>query len=729
MKIIVHAGMHQTGTAALQSAFHQGSGTGYTYLSYDGPNLSRVLSKCFTDIPALSGDDAKSPTTDIDPECAKIRDRLDAQIQDCTQPALLVSAEALSINSGERQKNVADWLNGHSNDIQVISYVRPPLAYMKDAFLERLKTGFTELNASKLFPYYRGRFWGLLLHFKRQQCTFVTCDDTLLENGNLIADFAKRSGLTAPETEAQTGGPEFSAAAVCLLYLYRKEVQAAVPKEREDMVGDRNVVDFLRRITGPRFQLSPDIFGADKPRFQSHIDWMERYVDKPLAEEQDADATLFATEQDLLDGANDAYPALKIALDQIGLLPSGDLVSDLRTLQEHLRSFLRSQLGPVTPTKPKNSALSKAADTGALAAPAAQKAKPSRPDLRIIVHAGMHKTGSTSLQLSFAGDTSDKYHYLLGAEPNFSMSMFLMFEDEDKLQDHLYHRISQVSQEELLTKRAELTKFVDEQISQSPQPTLVVSGEDISGYNHRVIARLADYLRSFSEDISVITYVRPPSAYMESAFQERLKHQLVEPDPIALWPRYQKRLQNVIDAFGVENNSFVKFDRKGLENENVIDDFSTRVGLPRPKDIDAEANTSMSAEAVALTYAYRKLLDPTPPSGIEAQETDRLFLHRLETIGQGKLRFDKSFLETGRAYYDGDLAWMESHLGVSLDETRSSGAGHIAGSTDLIEQATENLPALKALNESLGIEPADTLEDNLIALRKACADHGAHFLV
>lgn len=265
--------------------------------------------------------------------------------------------------------------------------------------------------------------------------------------------------------------------------------------------------------------------------------------------------------------------------------------------------------------------------------------------MKIIVHAGMHKTGSTSLQLAFADANAPDFHYLHGDHENFSMSMFLLFEDEDRLENHLYHRISQTSKSDLLARRKKLRAKIEKQIESHSKPVLLVSGEDISGFNGRVVGRLAEFLQSYSSDIQVITYVRPPCAYMESAFQERLKHQLVEADPTLLWPRYQRRLSNVVRAFGVENNTFVKFDRSDLCNGNVIDDFSRRSGLSRPNDVAREFNSSVSAEAVALTYAYRKLIRSEPPQGAKMSHVDMVFRTRLAEIGTSKLRFDAGFRE------------------------------------------------------------------------------------
>ncbi|MCH2093747.1 MAG: hypothetical protein MK160_01395 [Rhodobacteraceae bacterium] len=722
MKIIVHTGMHNTGCDALRTAFLKASGEAYACLDHNEPNLSRALTVAFTNDTNDKNTQIRHPR-EADAERLSILENLEAQMDACDLPVMLVSSTALASNAGDRQKNIASWLAQHSDDHQVISYVRAPLPHMELWFQSQIKNRLVDLNPEVMFPYYRNRLAGLLQNFQRQKCDFVLCDATMLSGSNLVVDFAQRTGLPVPDTVGPVGQPQLSAPAVCLQYLYRKHIQNELPSTRPELLADRKVTEFFRRITGPQFQLSHDVLETNKDRIQRQIDWMERALQAPLKEDREPVERTFATDSDLLQGAEDAHQSLRGAFDQIGVRSTGSLLDDLAELQAHMQLSVNKWFAAVPSIQSRGASVSNTkatADANLISLAAKRTAKPSKPDLRIIVHAGMHKTGSTSLQVAFANHNSDQYHYLLGSEANFSMSLYLMFEDEAKLQDHLYHRISQISLDDLRAKKAAMFENISNQIATTDKPTLVISGEDISGYNPRSIKRFAEFLRGYSDDISVLTYIRPPCAYMESAFQERLKHQLVEPDPIGLWPRYQRRLECVIDAFGSDRNTFLKFERQGLLNGNIIDDFSSRVGLPRPKDVDSEVNASMSAEAVALIYAYRKLVNPEPPAGTRAQRADRLFLKRIEAIGTRKLRFDKSYREAGQTFYVDDLEWMERQMGASLDETCSTGPGFITGSADLLKLAHDALPDLKSLNAALGIAKSDSLEETLRAFYSDC---------
>lgn len=317
--------------------------------------------------------------------------------------------------------------------------------------------------------------------------------------------------------------------------------------------------------------------------------------------------------------------------------------------------------------------------------------------MKFVVHAGMHKTGSTSIQQAFYQKAGKDYAYIDVGNPNFSIPMFLMFEDEAHFQSNIIVKAMGRSQEELIEERATLHAQVDAQIMNCPSGLMMFSGEDISGYNVRIVERFAAYLRKYSDDLHVFTYVRPPCGYMESAFQERLKRSYVDMSPEKLWPRYMPRFKNMIAGFGRENLTFVPFEKACLASGDVVTDFAFRTGLPCPIGPQRSYNESLTAEAVSLLYHFRKHISPEPQNSQDGFKTELRFIKQIGTIGTTKLRFGKEFLQKGRHKFRDDWEFAKELCGSPLRERRDSGDGFITTEADLETLALATLPDLKDL--------------------------------
>ncbi|MEZ9804665.1 hypothetical protein AB4250_00230 [Vibrio cyclitrophicus] len=140
--------------------------------------------------------------------------------------------------------------------------------------------------------------------------------------------------------------------------------------------------------------------------------------------------------------------------------------------------------------------------------------------VKLIIHTGLHKTGTTALQLSF----SRYYHELREHGILFPKSGYREFENSKGLatsgHDDLIHAI-------IKNKEDVVSKFRDETLdlindSKVDNPVCIISAENLTHfYNKKLIRRLVSKIESsFEFDITIITGVKSPDKLLISHMVE-----------------------------------------------------------------------------------------------------------------------------------------------------------------------------------------------------------------
>lgn len=287
----------------------------------------------------------------------------------------------------------------------------------------------------------------------------------------------------------------------------------------------------------------------------------------------------------------------------------------------------------------------------------------------VILHIGMHKTGSSSIQVSLNNYDDGTVRYARFDTPNHSLTINTIFARKpNRVAEHKASGHTEKEIDDLKTKYAAQL----ESELQSSAPKLIISGENIALLSTAAIKGLHDYLSELSIKTTVVAYVRPPVGFASSAFQQRLKGQdsrvvdLNEPTAIPR-PDYQKRFEKFIDIFGAENVTFIKFSKDVIQG-SVVDHFCQLVGIPEGKVSDIRANESLPLEAVALMYEFNRNgpVSNGAPNLLEARrKLIRMLKRRFET------RFQISPELVTSAWDISDIEWMERVGGIDLRPTES----------------------------------------------------------
>lgn len=299
---------------------------------------------------------------------------------------------------------------------------------------------------------------------------------------------------------------------------------------------------------------------------------------------------------------------------------------------------------------------------------------------RCIVHIGMHKTGSTSIQHSLQGFDDSRFLYArLGDNPNHSLPMLSLFVSQPELH-RLFRRKG--ADTAAVSKYIERTrKDLERAVAAAKGRTLVISGEAISHFPQDALTRLRDDFQKRFEDVMIVGYVRSPAARISSSFQEEVKAGAIDKfDVERHYPCYRLRLGKFDEVFSRERVHLWKFDVNSFPDGCAVRDFCKRLGIDLPSARVVRVNDSLPRESVSLLYTYYKL----GPNGATAMPGPKL-LKCLTAIGNERFRISADVIKPILERNCEDISWMEARLGQSLhEEIGEHQAGDVRNESDLL---------------------------------------------
>lgn len=349
--------------------------------------------------------------------------------------------------------------------------------------------------------------------------------------------------------------------------------------------------------------------------------------------------------------------------------------------------------------------------------------------MKIIIHVGMHKTGSTSIQKTFVRLKHPVLEYVdSDYGGNHSALFVLLFQDEEKLADyHIFKASGAQFAKTLPALRVERHARLSEKLAKARDKTVVFSGEDISAPQfYNATRRFQEFCTLWSTNISVIGYVRPPVSFMSSAFQQRLKSGNT-PDPLdgGVSPQYRARFERIDSIFGRNTVHLKEFSPSRLVSGDVVQDFASEIGVaPLQDDQIIRDNESLSLEAAAILYVQRKMGQGFVQGFEGAHAANSSFIARLARIGRRKLAFSTQMLAPILEKQRDDIAWIEDRLGHPFSEPGAAHRDAIDSLDDLVDIAMGQFDAVQELlgDAALKDGPAniETLVRALERLREQC---------
>jgi len=232
-----------------------------------------------------------------------------------------------------------------------------------------------------------------------------------------------------------------------------------------------------------------------------------------------------------------------------------------------------------------------------------------------ILHVGMHKTGSSSIQESlYFGLEDPAFRYIsLG---RINAILFLEPLMHERPEEFWMFRMKRYSKDRVRSMKQRFGRRFRRSLveAKAHAQTPIISAEDLWRAPPYYLESLREFLLAEGFEVRVIAYVRPIKSFVESAFQQSVKWGRQTFDPTGTLSAYgaaddsgwTSRLARFERIFGRDNLIIRPFVREALVGGCAVQDFCRAAGVTLDPRAVIRANDSVSADAVRFLYAYNR---------------------------------------------------------------------------------------------------------------------------
>lgn len=313
-----------------------------------------------------------------------------------------------------------------------------------------------------------------------------------------------------------------------------------------------------------------------------------------------------------------------------------------------------------------------------------------------IIHAGMPKTGSTSLQTTLSKGISDtRVSYANLPESNHSGVIYSLFtENPESYHAHIWHNRNseQIKEYNSLNLERLIKGFCD-----TSSRIEIISGEDIYHLSELALRGFYNLLITYFKRVIIVAYIRPPKSHMESSFQQLVKYHGISSFDFRQIYHPAGNFRRFDNVFGRDNVYLWKFDPSRFPNGDITLDFCQRLAI----DIDAtnivRENESISLEAISVLFAFNVFLGgnvkPCPKEHIIISRV----LGELSVFGKTRFLYSDEYMKEVYEKNIDDLEWIEGRLNESIRELNSSNDFGIGSVDELLQFSVKMIPFLREI--------------------------------
>jgi hypothetical protein len=328
---------------------------------------------------------------------------------------------------------------------------------------------------------------------------------------------------------------------------------------------------------------------------------------------------------------------------------------------------------------------------------------------RCILHIGMPKTGSTSIQESlYHGLRGSGFRYVSFGEVNGERLLLTCFGD-DHGQAYHHHQKLGLTGNEISRLRDSLIGRLDGLVERSRRrgDTLVFSAETAWAMSRDEFAGIRNYFGKRGYAVDVFVYLRSWKSWLESNFQERIKQGErsfeVLPETRRRYIEYGAQLEGLDAVFGSDHVFPAWFWPQAFPQRCVVLDFCRRSGIPlHPRSV-RRVNDGMSLDALKLLLAHRRW-NQGYGVGLNAVIRNEMLFRRLREVGGPPVRFHSTLVKLVQSAWLEQIPVVERRLGSSLleDVHRDDGGECLREESQLAEFSR---PSLDWLGKATGSRP------------------------
>jgi hypothetical protein len=239
------------------------------------------------------------------------------------------------------------------------------------------------------------------------------------------------------------------------------------------------------------------------------------------------------------------------------------------------------------------------------------KTRPS--DETLVLHVGMPKSGSTSIQDALYNSQQEiGFRYIGFGQVNGSRAMRTIFSNSATVSR--LHMVLGLDNHELEALRGRLAQRLENALSRCQRSRVfpIISAEWCWRMTTEELRNVREYFLARGFRTEVIAYVRPLWGWYASALQEDIKWGVATFNPFHSFNdrpslRHESDLAASIavldDVFGADRVQIVPFERSILHGGCVVRDFFHRLGLELNPRLIRRSNEGLCHDALTLLHA------------------------------------------------------------------------------------------------------------------------------
>lgn len=288
--------------------------------------------------------------------------------------------------------------------------------------------------------------------------------------------------------------------------------------------------------------------------------------------------------------------------------------------------------------------------------------------METILHIGMHKTGTSSIQQALYSSSFLKncYYISIGGA---NQSGLVASAFHNKAERHPSYSRKGFTYSEFSRMKLQARQNLTNEFQKAGERAAILSAERLCLFDQSELDDLFQFINSVRprSKIRIIAYVRSPKSYMESAFQQRLKDRYSAFRIAAFWPNYREKFQKFDKTFGIDNVELIKFEKINSIGGDVVMDFMHRIDCQLNDLQTVRANESLSLAACKLLYLHNCMYRNFSSMSSFPSEQG-FFVDALTKLGGGRFHLHSKIVQSVFDKNIDDLAWIEKRMECSLLE-------------------------------------------------------------
>ncbi|MGB3795651.1 MAG: hypothetical protein WA957_05040, partial [Alteraurantiacibacter sp.] len=253
------------------------------------------------------------------------------------------SGEVISTFERDALIRMRTYMSAHFSEIKIIGYVRPPIPFLDSATQQKIKGRKQKrLDDSIRLPDY-GSFINFDEVFGRENVDFSLFDRSVLVSGDVVLDFAKKSGLCLRTDQVIRMNDGVSLEALSFIYTKRNHGEPVNWREPKMGAADMMFISKLSVLGERKFTLAENLVAPLLDRRKKGIDWAEERIGASLRPPLVPSAHAIASDADLESVAVESAHLLDMIMP--GLAPSEPTVESVALKLDDLHHMCQAETG------------------------------------------------------------------------------------------------------------------------------------------------------------------------------------------------------------------------------------------------------------------------------------------------------------------------------------------------------------------------------------------------